>query len=173
MADRLPRNLPDAVARVTPITDHVRASVVGVGRQEVHGRMARPAFCFGDDMALGLVGRHAAVMATGTGSGNVGVIKAAVWQTLEKTRGVVARVALGLRWGMESRHTDGQGAIVASAAIAEDILMIHEGDEIEALRRMAGLAGIVGRHMTQRLSLDFVVSRDVVDVAAMAVHAVR
>jgi len=31
MADRLPGNLPDAMAGVAPIVDNVRASVVGVG----------------------------------------------------------------------------------------------------------------------------------------------
>ena len=62
---------------------------------------------------------------------------------------------------------------MTSAAIAEDILMIHEGDELEALRGMTGLAGIVGRQMVQRLSLDLADSRDEVDFAAMAIHAVR
>lgn len=74
---------------------------------------------------------------------------------------------------MELRHTDGQGAVVTPAAIAEDILMIHEGDEFEDLRGMTGLAGIVGRQMVQRLSLDLADSPDEVDFAAMAVHAVR
>lgn len=74
---------------------------------------------------------------------------------------------------MELRHTDGQGAVVTPAAIAEDILMIHEGDELEDLWGMTGLAGIVGRQMVQRLSLDLADSPDEVDFAAMAVHAVR
>lgn len=78
MADRLPRNQPDAVARVAPIVDNVRPGVVGVGRQEAHGRMAGTALRFGDDMAFGLADRHAAIVAPGAGSGNVGVIEAAV-----------------------------------------------------------------------------------------------
>ena len=43
MADRLPGNLPDAMAGVAPIIDNVRAGVVGVGGQKVDGRMAGPA----------------------------------------------------------------------------------------------------------------------------------
>ena len=173
MADRLPRNLSDAVARVAAIVDNVRAGVVGVGGQEVNRRMAGTAFRFGDDMAFGLAGRHVAVVAPVAGSGNVGVIEAAVRQELQKVAGIVTRVALGLRWGMELRHSDGLGAVVASAAVAEDILMIHEGNEVEALRRMTGLAGIVGCQMVQRLPLDLADARDVVDLAAMAVHAGR
>jgi len=124
-------------------------------------------------MGFGLADRHAAVMAPGAGSGNVRVIEAAVRQELQKVVGIVARVALGLRWSMELRHTDGTRAVVASAAIAEDILMVHEGDDVKGLWRMTGLAGIAGRKMVPRLSLDRAVARDKVDFAAMAVHTVR
>ena len=97
MADRLSRNLSDAVARVAPIVENVGAGVVGVGRQEVHGGMTGTALRFGDDMAFGLADRHAAIVAAGAGSGNVRVIEAAVRQELQKVVGIVARVALGLR----------------------------------------------------------------------------
>ena len=92
-------------------------------------------------------GGYFTVVAAGARSGNIRMIKAAVRCQLQKTGGIVAVIAFGVRECMKFRHTDGHDIIMTPAAISKNFLMIDEGDNGKILRGMAGLARITGSNV--------------------------
>ena len=89
---------------------------------------------------------YLAVVATGAVSGNACVIETAGQADVEKVPGVVTVTALGICRYVKNGLTDGGDTVVAVAAVAEDLIVIHPGDAGESCSRgaMARRAGVAG-----------------------------
>lgn len=96
------------------------------------------------------------------------MIEAARQIKVQETAGVVAVVALGVSGGVEYGFSDRGNAVVATAAVAENLLMVHEIYTDESLRAgaVAGDTVVAGGNV----ALHF--RRDRGEIAAVTVRTV-
>ena len=148
--------------------------MVGVGALKTCSRMAESAFNVGIRVRArwGVVGggrltnHQVAIVASDAATGDTRMIKAAVRFQSEKTGGIMAVIAFGVRLRMKFGLTDGENAVMAFTAIAEYFVMINKGENVKPERRMTGLAGIRGGDVIPNFR------RNTIDSVVMTNHAI-
>ena len=80
------------------------------------------------------------------------MIKTAIRVQFQECGGIVTVITLGNRLHMEFGFTDRDHAVMALAAVTENLLVIIERYDGESLRRMTSLAVVAGRHMRGRFA---------------------
>lgn len=80
------------------------------------------------------------------------MIKAAIRQQFQEVFRIVTVIAFGFRRYMKLRFTNSQDTVMTLTATTKDLLVICKRNNVEALRSMAGLAGIAGSDVIQRFS---------------------
>jgi len=162
------------MAGIAPVTHNGIAGMVGVCSQETGRGMAVTAFrvgdrvCAGGDVICGrrLTSGHSAIVAAAACPANIRMIKAAIRISLQKCNGIVAVIALGIRWRMKLRFTDGYFIIVTLAAITKNFLMIDSRDNVESLGCMTALAHVTGTDVYRPFT------RNRNEIIVMTIHAI-
>lgn len=139
--------------------DNGGIGVIGIGAQETRRRMTADTLGTGNRMRAGRVvgsrGRFAdgcaAVVASGTSTGDTGVVKLAVRAKFKKSGGVVAVIALGIGRLMKLGFSDSDHAVMTLAAGAKHFLVVDKGNNVKTQRGMAGFAPAGRGDVIQRL----------------------